>query len=38
MTKLTWDYNGKIQKFNITIYIGALAINDETISMRTRKT
>ena len=25
-------------KFNNTIYIGTLAINDKTISMRTRKT
>ena len=38
MTKWTWDYNWKIQKFNNTIYIGTLAINDKTISMRTIKT
>jgi hypothetical protein len=38
MTKLTWDYNYKIQKFNNTIHYGTLAINDKTISMRTRKT
>ena len=38
MTKWTWDYNCKIQKFNNTIHIGILPISDKTISMRTRKT
>jgi hypothetical protein len=38
MTKLTWDYNWKIQKCSNTIYMGTLAINDKTISMRTIKT